>query len=240
MKQIFYIIALIICSLSYGQSFAPESTKVDKTYTFKAGDLNGTGKWYMNREIARVMGYQSVDWLERSKRDEEENTKILIKNMNIKESDVIADIGAGSGYHVFKMAPLVSKGMIYAVDIQKEMLEAMAFRIEDNDIKNVVLVEGTEHSVNLKPNSVDKILLVDVYNEFDFPKEMIVSIKKALKKDGELYLIEYRGEDDAVPIKKVYKMTEEQAVKEFKIAGFKLRENISNLPWQHCMIFVKK
>lgn len=81
--------------------------------------------------------------------------------------------------------------------------------------------------------------MVDVYHEFSFPIEMLVSMKKALKKDGKIYLIEYRGEDDNVPMKRLHKMTEKQAIKEFEASGFKLLKNISNLPWQHCMVFIK-
>jgi predicted methyltransferase len=87
---------------------------------------------------------------------------------------------------------------------------------------------------------VDKILMVDVYHEFNFPAEMIASIKKALKPNGRLFLIEYRGEDPNVPIKKIHKMSEKQAVMEMKAAGFKLEQNVNNLPWQHCMIFEKE
>jgi predicted methyltransferase len=82
--------------------------------------------------------------------------------------------------------------------------------------------------------------MVDVYHEFSFPIEMIKSITIALKPKGELFLIEYRGEDPNVPIKRIHKMTEKQAVKEMEAAGFKLKRNIDNLPWQHCMVFVKK
>jgi predicted methyltransferase len=80
--------------------------------------------------------------------------------------------------------------------------------------------------------------MVDVYHEFNFPKEMIVSIKKALKKNGKIYLIEYKAEDNTVPIKEIHKMSEKQAIKEMKAAGFRLDTNIDNLPWQHCMVFV--
>ncbi|CAI8229201.1 MAG: Uncharacterised protein [Flavobacteriaceae bacterium] len=97
---------------------------------------------------------------------------------------------------------------------------------------------GSEKSINLPKNSLDKILLVDVYHEFNYPIEMIESMKNALKPNGLLFLIEYRGEDSTVPIKKIHKMTEKQSVAEIRAAGFKLKENIGNLPWQHCMIFV--
>ncbi|MFT7250013.1 MAG: ubiquinone/menaquinone biosynthesis C-methylase UbiE [Arcticibacterium sp.] len=208
-------------------------------YTFKKGSSDGIGKWYMSREIAHVMGFQGIDWLERSNREEEENTAKLLQNMNIQDSDNIADIGAGSGYHVFQMAPQASKGMIYAVDIQMEMLAAIKERKEEKGIGNVSLIEGSTQSANLPINTIDKVLMVDVYHEFDYPREMLLSIKDALVKDGKIYLIEYRSEDPNVPIKELHKMTEKQAVKEMKAIGMKLQKNIKNLPWQHCMVFVK-
>jgi ubiquinone/menaquinone biosynthesis C-methylase UbiE len=208
-------------------------------YTFKKGSSDGIGKWYMSREIAHVMGFQGIDWLERSNREEEENTAKLLQNMNIQDSDNIADIGAGSGYHVFQMAPQASKGMIYAVDIQMEMLAAIKERKEEKGIGNVSLIEGSTQSANLPINTIDKVLMVDVYHEFDYPREMLLSIKDALVKDGKIYLIEYRSEDPNVPIKELHKMTEKQAVKEMKAIGMKLQKNITNLPWQHCMVFVK-
>ncbi len=211
----------------------------EEPYTFKKGDYSGIGKWYINREIAHVMGYQGMSWLERDEREKEENTTTLLKNMNITESDAIADIGAGSGYHVFKMALIAKKGTIYAVDIQDEMLAAMQDKKADGSFSNVTLVKGSEKSANLKPNSVDKVLIVDVYHEMSFPYEMMLSLKEAMRDDAKLYLIEYRGEDPEVPIKRLHKMSEAQAVKELKAAGLVLDENIANLPWQHCMVFVK-
>jgi ubiquinone/menaquinone biosynthesis C-methylase UbiE len=194
----------------------------------------------MEREIAHVMGYQGMNWLDRPEREEEENTAKLIENMTIKPDDVIADIGAGSGYHVFKMAPKTTNGLIYAVDIQDEMLAELKKRKIKDGFKNVTVLKGTQKSVKLPKNSTDKVLMVDVYHEFNFPISMIASIKKALRPDGKIFLIEYRGEDSNIPIKKIHKMTEKQAVKEMKAAGFELDININNLPWQHCMIFVQK
>lgn len=227
--------ALLISNNSVGQKF-----NTDKKYTFKIGDNNGIGKWYMGREIAYVMGFEGIGWLERSDREKEENVSNLIKNMRIKLNDTIADIGAGSGYHAFRMAPLAKKGLVYAVDIQEEMLMAIEKSKESRKIRNIETILGSEKGVHLPKNSVDKILMVDVYHEFNFPSEMIASMKNALKPNGQLFLIEYRDEDSKVPIKKIHKMTEKQAVKEIEAAGFKLKENIENLPWQHCMVFVKE
>jgi len=239
MKNLTILILLISVILQSNDCIAQNSI-VENKYIFKEGDFNGIGKWYMGREIAYVMGYQGIGWLERSEREKEENVSKLIKNMRIKSNDVIADIGAGSGYHTFRMASLAPNGLVYAVDIQTQMLMAIENKKTFSEISNVETILGTEKSVQLPKNSVDKILMVDVYHEFSFPLEMIFSMKNALKSNGELFLIEYRAEDPLVPIKRIHKMSQKQAVKEMEAAGFKLRKNIENLPWQHCMVFVKK
>lgn len=209
-------------------------------YTFKKGDADGSGKWYMGREIAPVMSHYGIGWLERSEREDEERVSLLLVNMNLKPGETVADIGAGSGYHVFRMAPLVgSSGSIKAIDIQQEMLDFMAEKAKKSLVKNVDLVLGTEKSLGLPGASVDKMLLVDVYHEFAFPNEMGKSMFAALKPGGLVFLIEYRFEDPDVPIKWVHKMTEKQAIAEMKAAGFSFVKNIGNLPWQHCLVFTK-
>ena len=238
MKRLYTLVLLFSFLFISNKSFSQELIQEDY-YTFKRGDYNGIGKWYMGREIAYVMGFQGIGWLERSEREKEENVSSLIKNMKIKSNEVIADIGAGSGYHVFRIASLVTNGLVYAVDIQPEMLMAIEKTKEFKKVENIKTILGTEKTVELPKNSVDKILMVDVYHEFSFPIEMIASMKSALKSNGELFLIEYRAEDPLVPIKTIHKMSEKQAIKEMEAAGFKLRKNIDNLPWQHCMIFVK-
>ena len=238
MKNTLSLIFFITCFLIFDKSLAQVDEK-GSIYTYKTGDFNGIGKWYMGREIAYVMGFQGIDWLERSEREKEEDVSTLIKNMKVKSVDHIADIGAGSGYHAFKLASLVKNGLIYAVDIQSEMLNEIELKKKSNSILNIVTILGSEKGIDLPKHSLDKVLLVDVYHEFSYPFEMIKSIKDALKPNGLLFLIEYRGEDSSVPIKKIHKMTEKQSVLEMKAAGFKLKENINNLPWQHCMIFEK-
>ncbi len=239
MKRFLYLILMSTLALSVSQCKGQTETS-NENYTFRSGSPNGIGKWYKGREIAHVMGFQGIGWLERPEREKEENTDRLIKNMEILPGDSIADIGAGSGYHVFKMAPLARQGLVYAVDIQDEMLTAIEDQKKEIGLKNIEIIKGTEQSVNLPENSVDKILMVDVYHEFNYPVEMLASMNKALRQNGKIYLIEYRGEDDSIPIKRLHKMTEKQAVKEFKANGFILKENISNLPWQHCMVFMKE
>jgi SAM-dependent methyltransferase len=239
MKKLALLLLLTLAIQSSTSCMAQEA-QVKSRYTYKDGDPFGTGKWYMGREIAHVMGYQGMGWLVRPEREQEENTSVLLKNMDIRPEEIIADIGAGAGYHVFKMAKLATEGRIYAVDIQDEMLEEVRRKKSDGDVANVEAVKGSEKNINLPENSLDKVLMVDVYHEFSFPDQMMASVRRALRPDGKVFLIEYRGEDRSVPIKEVHKMTEEQAVLEMNSAGFRLERNLGNLPWQHCMIFVKR
>lgn len=208
-------------------------------YTLKSGDPNGIGKWYMGRQIAQVMSHFGIDWLERAEREKEENTSLLLKNLAIRPGQVIADIGAGSGYHSSLLSEMVGSGKVYAVDVEREMIAYLNDRIKQEGKKNIIPVLSTEKKVSLPANSIDVMLLVDVYHEFSFPFEMSLSMLEALKPGGKLVLVEFRSEDPKVPIKTIHKMSEKQAVKEFKAAGFLFEKNMSNLPWQHCLIFRK-
>jgi ubiquinone/menaquinone biosynthesis C-methylase UbiE len=208
-------------------------------YIVKPGDPNGIHKWYMGRQIAQVMSHYGIGWLEREEREQEENTTQLVKNLDIKPGQVIADIGAGSGYHSTLLSKMVGNGKVFAVDVEPEMIAYLNDRIKREGKKNILPVLGTEKNVALPANSMDQMLLVDVYHEFSFPYEMALSMLEALKPGGKLVLVEFRAEDPNVPIKTIHKMSERQAVKEFKAAGFTFEKNISNLPWQHCLIFRK-
>lgn len=235
-----YRIVICLFTISITTLNFAQNTEEKDVYIYKKGSYDGIGKWFKGREIAHVMGFQGIRWLERVEREKEENTSTLIQNMNIQKADVVADIGAGSGYHVFKIAPLAVNGQVYAVDIQKEMLVEIERKKKFNSVNNIQTVQGNEKNIKLIKNSIDKVLMVDVYHEFSFPMEMLESIKNSMKPEGKLFLIEYRGEDDSVPIKKLHKMTEKQAVRELESVGFKLEKNIDNLPWQHCMVFIKE
>jgi ubiquinone/menaquinone biosynthesis C-methylase UbiE len=186
------------------------------------------------------MSHYGIGWLERSEREEEERTSMLLKNLGLKQGEVVADIGAGSGYHAVRMAPMVAPaGKIMAIDIQEEMLEFIRQRSKKLNLTNIQPVLGSEQSLELTPSSVDKMLLVDVYHEFSFPREMGLSMFRTLKPGGRIFLIEFRAEDPDVPIKRLHKMTETQAKRELEAVGFLFEKNLDNLPWQHCLIFRK-
>ncbi|WP_198664943.1 class I SAM-dependent methyltransferase [Lewinella sp. IMCC34191] len=215
-------------------------TEDNSLYTFETPSRDGTGKYYLGREISHVMGHLAADWLERPERELEENVSQAIENMDIQPDEHIADIGAGSGYYTFRMAQKAPRGKVFAVDIQPEMLDIMREKIERENIDNVELVRGSETSPNLEANTLDLVTMVDVYHEISYPREMMQDIVTALKPGGRFVLLEYRMEDSSVPIKRLHKMSEGQAVREMESVGLRLRENMDNLPWQHFMVFVKE
>lgn len=220
------------------------SPKNKERYEYREDhDPEGTGKFYMGREIAFVMGYVAADWLERSNREEEEKLSLLVRELKLKPGLVVADIGAGSGVISLMMAREVGEtGKVIAVDIQQKMLDLLSDKILDRDIKNVDLVLATEKSPNLQPDSVDLALMVDVYHEFAFPYETMFELSKAIKPGGRVAFVEYRREDPRVPIKLVHKMSEAQVKKEIGLPefGLKWKETIKSLPRQHIIVFEKK
>lgn len=234
MKSIHYIL-FALCLYTCGTNASAQTR-----YLNKAGDPNGIDKWYMGRQIAHVMSHFGIEWLERPERELEENSTMLIKNMQLKQGMNVADIGAGSGYHSRLISKQIGKGNVFAVDVEPAMLVYLKQRIDQENLSNITPVLGTSISVSLPNESVDMMLLVDVYHEFSHPYEMGQSMFNALKPNGKLVLVEFRAEDESVPIKTIHKMSEAQAVKELKAVGFRLEKNIKNLPWQHCMIFVKE
>lgn len=199
----------------------------------------GIGKFYMGREISGVMGHQGAGWLEREQRTHEEMPDDVVANMGLEPDEVVADIGAGTGYFSFRIAQQLPQGKVLATDIQPEMLAIMEQRKQETGITNVETLLGTIEDPGLPANSVDAVLLVDAYHEFSHPFEMMQGIVNALKPGGRLFLIEYRAEDDTVPIRPLHKMSEEQVVMEMSVFGLQWDDNLDFLPWQHMFVFSK-
>jgi ubiquinone/menaquinone biosynthesis C-methylase UbiE len=221
------------------------AVKQDETgrYEFRRDhDPNGIGKFYMNREIAHVMGFGAAPWLERTEREQEERTSVMVDALGLKPGMAVADIGCGSGVITLMMAAKVGEtGKVFAVDIQQEMLDLLGDKLNRANATNVQLVLAKEKSPQLKPATVDLALMVDVYHELAFPYEVLLELSKAMKPGGRIVLVEFRREDPQVPIKLVHKMTEAQVKKEMSPPefGLKWKETIGTLPRQHVIVFEK-
>jgi ubiquinone/menaquinone biosynthesis C-methylase UbiE len=232
--------AIVLQPSSFVLSDVP-MPQIAQRYNYRTDhDPDGTGKFYMGREIAQVMGHEGADWLDRPEREREEQPTKLLDALKLKPGDVVADIGAGSGYLTFRMAPRVGpKGKVFAEDIQPEMLDIIRQRMKSRGVSNVRPVLGTITDPKLPPNSTDLILLVDVYHEFSHPWEMTQAMVKGLKPGGRIAFVEYRLEDPDVPIKLVHKMSEKQIRKEMAVQPLRWVETLEVLPRQHIFIFQK-
>ncbi|MGK7954773.1 MAG: class I SAM-dependent methyltransferase [Crocosphaera sp.] len=226
-------------TFTYDASIIPEKNSNDSYQYHALHSPDGIGKFYLGREIAKVMGHQEFLWLERPSREQQEKPLNVIDSLNLNPTDRIADIGAGSGYFSFRLASLVPAGKVFAVDIQPEMLDIINFLKEENQVYNIETILGTIKNPNLPKNSVDTVLMVDAYHEFEYPREMMDNIVTALKPGGRVVLAEYRRENPLIPIKALHKMTEKQVKKEMKQVSLVWEKTEEILPQQH-LIFFKK
>ena len=229
------VAGLTVASLFYSL----QSSAAGGHYAFTAPSRDGIGKHYYGREIAKVMGHRGAPWLERKARASEELPDQVVHAMGLRTDAKVADIGAGTGYFTFRIAPLVPAGRVYAVDIQPEMIEIIGERIRRGTQENVIPVLGNEKDPMLPDGSIDAVLLVDAYHEFAFPYEMMRSITQDLRPGGRVFLVEYRGEDQRIPIKPLHKMTQRQAIREMQSVGLRWIGTRDFLPTQHFMIFEK-
>ncbi|MBC7824031.1 MAG: class I SAM-dependent methyltransferase [Candidatus Parcubacteria bacterium] len=231
---------VIVLGLS-GLGLSPIALADSSNYEVRSHhNPDGIGKVYLGREIAHVMGYEGANWLERYRRDGEEQPQKVINDLNLKSTDVVADIGAGTGYFSFRIAPRVPKGKVLAVDVQPEMIEILTTLKAKNHLSNVEPILSSTMDVNLPAESVDVALMVDAYHEFEYPQEVMTSIVKALKPKGRAVLVEYRAENPLILIKGLHKMTQTQVQKEMEAVGLTYLETKNDLPQQHLMIFEKQ
>ena len=193
---------------------------------------------YMGRKIAQTMHYLGAPWLIRDSRQREEDCELMLANLKLKPGMTVCDMGCGNGFYTLRMAEMVGeKGKVFAVDIQSEMLRLMQARAAERKLANIVSVLGTVADPKLPAGKMDLILCVDVYHEFSHPEQMLRAMRKSLKPDGVVVLLEFRLEDRDVPIKLLHKMSKKQIMREFPANGFKLVHEFDQLPWQHMMFF---
>ena len=232
LQFVLFLGLVLFATLTLAESASP--------YKSVRPSTDGIGKIYQGREIAQVMGWQGAAWLERDEREREERTDLLLPELAIMPGMVVADIGAGTGYYSRRMASLVgSKGIVYAVDVQPEMVTMLREVARRPGLGQIKPILGAVDDVKLPVASVDLAIMVDVYHELEFPQEVMNSIVRALKPGGRLVFVEYRAEDERVPIKALHKMSEAQIKREAAAYPLTWQRTAGKLPWQHVVIFKK-
>jgi ubiquinone/menaquinone biosynthesis C-methylase UbiE len=192
------------------------------------------------RRFAQTMSVEGADWLDRSERDLEENPDRAIDVLKLEKGSTVADVGAGSGYMTVKLAKKVGpQGKVYANDIQQGMLDLLSKRVTKSKLTNVSTVLGTQDDPKLPADTLDLVVMVDVYHELSQPQVMLRHIRDSLKPGGRLVLLEYRKEDPDIPIRPEHKMSVADAKLEVEAEGFKLTKTNEDLPRQHILIFSK-
>jgi precorrin-6B methylase 2 len=209
-------------------------------YSSVPASPDGIGKMYMGREIAQTMAWQGAAWLERPEREEEERSDLLVPVLGVRSGMAVADVGAGSGYYTERLARAVGPdGVVYAVDVQPEMIAMLRERAQRGGLRNVQPVLGSVKDARLAPESLDLAIMVDVYHELEYPYEMLASLVTALKPGGRIVFVEFRAEDKRVPIKRLHKMSEAQIRTEAAQLPLHWARTVEDLPWQHVVIFAR-
>lgn len=198
----------------------------------------GSGRYYQGREIATVMGHEGAGWLERPERSNQEQTSRLLHLLPVRTGITVADVGAGTGYIARRIAEKIGPtGVVYAEDIQPEMLQLLRERLLPSHLRNVEVVLGSETDPKLPGNALDLILLVDVYHEFAYPYEMMQALIRSLRQGGEIAFVEFKLENPEVPILRCHKMSVEQIKKEMRDLPLRFVSDNDSLPWQHVILF---
>lgn len=243
------IVALTLLSIDDARAQdTTEASVVPETPGSEAGDTKPAEskpkeqarKSFHGRVVAKPMSHLGASWLTRPERDQEENASESFKKLGLEQGMVVCDLGCGNGYWTLPMARDVgADGAVYAVDIQSEMLQKLRQRADRFDLKNIRPVLGTIDDPKLPQGKIDLLLMVDVYHEFSHPQSMLWEIRRSLTATGVIALLEYRKEDETVPIKLLHKMSKRQIMKEYQANGYKLVREYNELPWQHLMFFAR-
>ena len=228
---------ILVCGWITACGTVPLAASAD--YQSVTPSQDGIGRVYLGREIAKTMGHEGAAWLDRPSRLLQERPQVAVDRLELQPTDIVADIGAGSGYFATRLAARVPQGRVLAVDVQPEMLALLGEKLAAMRITNVEPVLGQEDSPNLPPNTLDLALMVDAYHEFAYPREMMTGIVTALKPGGRVVLAEYRAENPLVMIKRLHKMSEAQVKREMATVGLRWLKTDDALPQQHLLFFEK-
>ncbi len=236
------LFALLACSgqLAHAQKLvqdtnAPVASQVDDSTSRPRARRS-----YMGRPIAQTMSAAGADWLVRNTRQQQEHPRQLLAALELQPGQQVCDFGCGNGFYTLKLARLVGPhGIVYAVDIQQEMLDLLRSRCGPREIRNITTRLATTTDPKLPQRQMDLVLMVDVYHELSHPELILRSVHKSLAERGRLAIVEFRAEDPTVPIKPLHKMSVDQVMKEISASGFKLVGQNDDLPWQHVLLFAR-
>ena len=182
---------------------------------------------------------ENAEFFDRPERAAEEHTDELLTALTIPEGARVADVGAGTGFFTWRLAERVGpSGRVTAVDIQQQMLDLASQQVKRHGLSNVDYVLASEVDPHLAAASYDLVFIGYAYHEFSVPEEMMRAIRRALKPDGRVLVLEYAKENPIAPASPQHKMAFRELRSEIEPVGFRLIRIFDFLPFQHGLVFV--
>jgi arsenite methyltransferase len=179
--------------------------------------------------------------LEDPKRDTYQKPHEVLTALNIKPGEVIADIGAGSGYFTFRLSHHVGdKGKIYAVDVSPDMVRHINRRIRETKAINVVTILADNDDPLLADQSVNRFFICDVWHHVENQSKYLSLMKKMLKPGGEIVMIDFHKKELPFGPPMQMKIAREDLIKQMEANGFKLSKEHTFLPHQYFLVFVAR
>jgi predicted methyltransferase len=187
----------------------------------------------------RLFPPENLGELEGPDRDAWQMPEAVMDALGIADGTRVADIGAGGGWFTVRLARRVGpNGVVFAQDVQPQMLEAIGRRVEREGLRNVRLVRGDEVNPRLEPASVEAVLIVDAYHEFgENAPALLEHLRAALKPSGRLGVIEHPLGSGGPGPPSEDRIDAEQIVREVEAGGFRLAKRETFLPFQYFLIF---
>jgi ubiquinone/menaquinone biosynthesis C-methylase UbiE len=226
MRRPVCFILVFVCAVA----FAQVAEKANEGYKTKEGREN----------VARTLADPA--------RDERQRPRDIIDAMDLKPGGTVADIGTGIGFMLPYLSHAVGDtGHVIGEDIQSDFLDKAKMKMQLSRLNNVQLVLGTDRDPKLPADSLEGVLVLDVYHHFDYPEAMLGHIRDSLLSDGKLVIVEYFKRPGAMPgadpnrAVEHIRLDQDDVIKEVEANGFRLVSKRDLVPKsQHIEVFVRK
>jgi ubiquinone/menaquinone biosynthesis C-methylase UbiE len=180
---------------------------------------------------------QDLGLLEGPDRDAWQRPDQIMDAMQIGETSIVADLGAGGGWFTVRLARRVPNGRVYAEDIQPQMIEAIERRVQREGIRNVTTVLGTPTDPKIPVGSLDAVLIVDAYHEVEQPITLLGNVAKSLKPTGTIGIVNYKKDGGGPGPAMEERVDPEQVIGDARAAGLELRKRENFLRYQYLLTF---
>jgi len=197
--------------------------------------LNGQDR----RNHGRLFPPEELGALEGPDRDAWQEPERVMDSLGVTSGTIVADIGAGGGWFTMKLANRVGPtGLVYAEDIQREMIESINRRVSRTNLSNVETIIGTSNNPKI-PTPVDAVLMVDVYGEVEDPMALLRNVIPQLKKGGRIGIVEHRldGGGPGPPLQN--RVAPETIITTAEAVGLQLLTHDESFRYQYLLVFVE-